>query len=142
MGLQAVFIEFGVFIACQGSHDTGIPREQAHLRKSKPPRISPEKWIFLSLASKMNRKGFSRLCAMRALSSSACVSLPMHIVFLFAGGAKSLPGHQSWSKTSVPDTLSPSRLLGLPGRPYTHTHTGNCEVTVQVPLTCYSRPGP
>ena len=28
----------------------GAPREQAILRKSKPPRRSPEKWTFLSLA--------------------------------------------------------------------------------------------
>ena len=48
MDLQGVFVNIGDFIELKG-FSCGIPREQALLRKSKPPRKSPAKWTFLSL---------------------------------------------------------------------------------------------
>ena len=44
-----MFVKIGDFVKFKGFL-SGIPREQAILRKSKAPRKSPEKWIFLSLA--------------------------------------------------------------------------------------------
>ena len=44
-----MFVKIGDFIKFNG-FSSGIPREQAILRKSKTPRKSPGKWTFLSLA--------------------------------------------------------------------------------------------
>ena len=47
---RGVCVKIGDFILNLKVFFSGIPREQAILRKSKAPRKSPEKWTFLSLA--------------------------------------------------------------------------------------------
>ena len=49
MDLQGAFVRIGDFIRFEG-FSSGIPTEQAILRKAKTPRKSPEKWTFLSPA--------------------------------------------------------------------------------------------
>ena len=53
-GLQGVIVKIGAFVKFQGSKSTGIPREEALLRKSKHPRKSPELGTLLRLAFTMH----------------------------------------------------------------------------------------
>ena len=48
--LQGVLVKIRGFILNLKVFSSGIPTEQAILRKSKTPRKSPEKWTFLGLA--------------------------------------------------------------------------------------------